>query len=298
MPGAIAAARYLPDAAYASAAAPTVDDLVYDMWGAPYRDDGGKQWGALGTYLGKHEAPMGVSGTKWSWLGGATPGVYPPFPATDPSTGITYDYHNVWGMVVAVKGSTNPHGLRLYIEPPQVYHLQAGAASWSKVKGTMADNGGFQGNFYTGSSFSKSLTLAQGTHFRNESNGWSVDLNYMLNANGTIDDNRAILHFFWKGYYPRLQIPTGGRVAIHSRMKLFSDNAAVDPAKGQFEGHMSGDVFATATTTVGPGGKNRGFSSPRHRLIRPTFGHTGYVTATSESDLRGLLAKAPLPYTS
>jgi hypothetical protein len=258
----------------------TVDGVVYDQYGAPLRPD------AKFPGWGGHEASLGGVNPGFDWAVGARPGPRP-HDATNPGfEGVTYTHHNVWGQVVAARGGSPERRVRVHVELPRVYHLASGASSWVQVRGTAADVKNFEGGYWSGPSYSKVRSMVAGQDFRSEAGGSSWDARPLTAEDGS-PSATPVGHWYYSGFYPRLPIPQGGHVAIYTRMRLISDVPGVDVGTARFLGAFSGDLYTSATATVGTNGRNPPLAITRHKLLGPQWRTFTYVSGTA-TEIRAL----------
>ena len=265
--------------------ATTLGALVYNQYGAPLRPDSRfPGWGA-------HEGRLGGVNPTFDWASGARPGPRPNDTTNRGFEGVNYTHHNVWGQVVPAAEGAGERRVRVQVELPRVYHRAAGASSWVQVRGTAADVKNFEGGYWSGSTFSKIVTMASGAHFRSEAIGHSFDVAPMTHADGSPNSN-SIAHWYYSGFFPRLRIPVGTQVAIYTRMRLIPAVAGVDVSRARYLGCFSGDLFTGETTNVGANGRNPPLAITRHRMLTAKWLPFSYVSGTEAE----LLAAPPLPF--
>lgn len=255
----------------------TLDDVVYDLWGPPVRTD------SKFPGYGKHEATLGGVNSGWDWFPGARDGIEPPYPH-----GI-YNYHNVWGQVLPIAGGMPEIRVRCQVDLPETWHLLPDGR-WVLVR-SKAQAGGLEGAYWSTATFSPGAKWTSPAQFRSEEGGHSFDLAQSVNADGTPRAN-PIAHWFYKGYWPRIEIPAGAHVAIVTRMRLIPGAAGVDVNKARFLGCFSADAFDSFDTAVGADGKNPALYIPRHKIITSEWKPFGVVTGT-ESQIRSY---PPMPF--
>ncbi|WP_435745713.1 hypothetical protein [Nocardioides sp. SYSU DS0663] len=256
----------------------TLDDVVHDMYGAPLRHDTKfPGWGA-------HEAALAGVNVGWDWYAGARPGPRPNDSTNPGFEGITYTHHNVWGQVAPAAGGTGERRVRVQVDLPEVYHLDAGATAWRRVRGTREDVKNFEGGYWSGANYSKVRAMSASTDFRTEADGHSWDALPLTTATGG-PSTSSVGHWFYSGCYPRIPIPVGTQVAIHTRMRLVSDHPDADLGAARFVGAFCGDLYTSATTTVGSNGRNPPMAQPRHKLLTAQWRPFSYVSGT-EAEIR------------
>lgn len=250
----------------------TVDDVVYDLYGAPLRTDG-KHVG-----YGKHEAAI-PSNPSFDWTHGAKNGQQSSFP-----NGV-YTHHNAWGQVFPRASGTPERRVRLQVVTDGVWHLVKGV--WMQRK--TSNFGNLEGGYWDANPvFTNTTKLVSGTHFRSEpSGGYSIDLLPTTNADGTPHATRSCLHTYYSTFWPRVEMVLGTTaVAIQARMRLISDDETVDVSLAEFYGAFSGDFYTASHEAVAPSGINPAFAIPRHKKITKDWKTFGIVTG-SESAIRG-----------
>lgn len=246
-----------------------VGDLVYNQYGAPLRpDDRYPGWGA-------HEAPLGVNST-FDWGVGARPGLR----AHHRYGRTVYTHHNVWGQVVPAAGGSPERRVRVEVERPQVFHLAAGATTWTRVRGTAEDVKNFEGGYWTGQTFAKVRDMRR-SEVRTEPWGNSFSARPLTRRNGR-PSRACIGHWSYSGFFPRLPVPTGGRVAIYTRMRLVGTTDAVDVSRARLLAAFSGDLYTSRRAVVGRNGRNPPLAIPRHKLLTGTWQPFTYVSATAD----------------
>lgn len=274
----------------------SIEDVIYDKFGAPVRTDKmPPAWTSWGKW-GAQEAPLGMSNKARDWYAGARPGVEPPYPATYAAVG-GYDHHNVWGQVLPVDGGMPAahRSVRLQMAIPQVWHLEAGV--WSRKKSDAEIGKALNGGYWNGgSTYSKTIdwpSTEPNPYWRHEPDGTlSIDLTPTTGVDGKPLDSQCIAHFFFPAFFPRQPILPGAQVAIVGAMRLIPGTPGVDVTQAKFVGCLGGDMFPDATTSIGAGNKNPPIGLPRHRLFTDKWRHVGYVTGT-EAQIR---TYPPMPF--
>jgi hypothetical protein len=89
----------------------------------------------------------------------------------------------------------------------------------------------------------------------------------------------CIGHWSYSGFYPRLSIPAGGRIAIFTRMRLAPLVPGADVDRARFLGAISGDLYTSRWAAVGRNGRNPPLAIPRHQLLTSSWRPFSYVSA-------------------
>ncbi len=243
---------------------PTVDDVAYDMFGAPYRTDGrwkgdiqigAAPWGA-------HEAVPAGARTNWDWYHGARYGADGP-----------WDDHVIpWGQAFAAEGN-DEWDVRLQVREVHLMYLD-GSGVWREIAGDVRDSA-MQGAFWDDRFRGQGSSDAE-EGIRDESGnggGWSVRLSSMRNK-----PNYVTWHWFYpKDFYPRPAVPDDA-VAIFSaaQMRLITDGG--DPADADFIASFGADNWPVATGGKPSGSQITAMYQPRMKRVEEEWrwftGHT------------------------
>lgn len=273
----------------------SADELVYLTQGPPLRADEPRYRG-----YGAHERKLGITNQGRDWSPGAVPKVTPPYPRHWPPTGETYTHHNVWGEATPSDGGMDPahRDVRLHVALDYVGQLlpadDSGVRRYvaTKLPAAGARMGGAY--WHGGDVYSPTIKWPgrlPNPYWRLEDEGWSLSCLPMTNPDGSPKNDTAIAHWFWPStYMPRVEITPGADVIILGRMRLTTDNPAVDVGKARFTGCVSGDAYAGPNVVVGANGRNPSLTHPRHLILGAQWRTVGLVTGTAEQ-----IRTRPLP---
>ena len=255
-------------AAYAQSA--TVDQVVYDHMGAPYRADTGAPWGANEGLL--HGMP-----TSWAQYNGAFAGVW----SSGTDGGQAVNAIQPWGECYEWAGGSPVKNVRIQIRNFNWYAYIPGNG-WIPTSSQTSD--GLGGTYATENTYSGVNGPAQ----RDES----------ANGGGASWSTKSgdLIHW-WVDQFPHPARPAGVVAYFGScEIRLIADTVpSVNLNNAKYLACVSADVYLTPSTT----GATDSMSIPRHRFLSPqwqTF--TSYIsptTPTSETDYKNQILGLPLP---
>lgn len=223
----------------------------------------------------------GYSGAPWDW-GGVS----------------GYKDHNAWYEGIA-GGSVIPLGVRLHISDVRSYRVNSALTT---VTETRKNTTGFGGGFWTNDPLYRlhdpdtlhpeGYDLVKGTDWRTEAaadgGGWSVLLDKMRAADGSVDANKSIVHGALPGWTgaSRISLANGERAIISGWARLISDTltqAQLDAV--DFTMSLSMDIFTGPTDGTSP--VNTSMVLPSHKSLSSSWRWVG-VAALSKAQIQGL----------
>jgi hypothetical protein len=248
----------------------TIDTVVYDMWGAPFRSDGTMKNGVrIGAApYGRHEAaPVGLP-RNFDWYEGSRLGSFGPAGSGTAVSG--------WGQIFEAEPGTSTYDVRVQVRDFQLFFLM-NDGRWVErrpdVDDRMIEGGYWNGHF-------RSQMGATVRDERNNGGGSSSSLRPM------VQDNHATLHFWWKGWFPREVIPSGAvGIFTTAQMRLIPDtNPNVDLSRARFIGSIAADNYGS-TNEVAHGTVVTAVMQPRMKYITANW-QAFNGTNLSEEQLR------------
>jgi hypothetical protein len=237
----------------------SVDGIVYDMYGTPYRTAGG-----YGAPWGAHEAlPIGLP-SNFDFYHGARPGQFGP--AGRAVSG--------WGQVFEASPGTGTFDARVQARNHRLFFL-LNTGQWVEQRPTVDDHM-MEGAFYNGY-----FNWQADAGVRDESangGGSSVHLGHLANTNS------VTYHFWWKNWYPRVAIPSNAvGMFVSSEMRLIAGSNPAELSKARFIGSIGADNYDS--TTYVSNGVVTAVMQPRMKFITPAW-KLFSGTTLSESQLR------------
>jgi hypothetical protein len=251
----------------------TVDDLVYDHFGSPYRRDGVVYKGVTvgAPPWGAHEAlPVGAD-PGWNWYEGTL------FREETPWTGFV----NIWGQLFPTAQSKDL-GARLQVRNPQLWYLGADDV-WRKVKPDQSPDSKIYGNFQYPETFTGTGWPDSVADIRSEGpgQGWSLRLGPLADVPG----GPGSWHWFYNDDYGvKPPVPADMKALfVAAEMRLIHDvDRSIDlDADVNVIASIGSDNWPTSSgpaPRVSGGPELSGFVQPRMKFVTSEWnwfsGHT------------------------
>jgi len=243
--------------------AQTVDEVVYDQFGAPFRDAG-----PYGAPWGKHEGALHGVPSNYDWANGARPG--------DWLNAGSNEAMSSWGQVYEWAGESPVTNIRVHIRNHKTYAYANG--SWQLV-----EDGGIGGT-----NFSEDFTSSSGiSDERNEPDGGvSVDMHQGWN------------YHWWVDTWPRASFPAGTE-AIYSvcEVRLIQNTGNVNLNNAKYLAGISCDYYPTNTSSGH--GPWPSLTITRHKWLTPQWQKfTMYIAdplPSTAADYKTEILSRPLP---
>jgi hypothetical protein len=255
----------------------TVDQIVYDHCGQPYRSN------TPGIPWGKNEGyPHGMP-SNWKQYEGAFPNFWSS-PYQNQVSGTYYGAIQPWGQCYEWQGQSPVTNIRIQIRNYQLYAYtldNQGQGSWTQI---FSPSIGLGGSYYTESSFSGTSGPAP----RDESGNGGGKSWEMVSG--------KLIHW-WPSVWPRKPRPDNlvAYYAVCEARLIPNTDPGVNLNQAKYVAAASIDVYVTTTTS----GSTPAMSIPRHKFLKPEWiTLTSYITEsipTSVTQYRNQILSRPLP---
>lgn len=250
----------------------TVDDIVYDLMGEPFRTQG-----PFGAPWGQHEAYLEGLPANYDWFGGARPGAW--------MSRENFGAIAVWGQVYEEQGGSPEENFRVQIRNLALYYFENG--KWTLLEQTKNNVGGswYLTNFDDG-------TAEGSKRSESSSNGGGISV--------TLIDGHNF--HWWGSKWPRSEMPKTAEAifAIGEARIIPNTDPDVDLGNVRVLGGTGIDFYTTVDHSAGPNERITSAAIPRHKFLTPEWQYlTMYLVGDeppeSVEDYRDAILSRPLP---